>query len=263
METKTIKVVILCGGMGTRLKEETEFRPKPLVEVANRPIIWHIMKIYSHYGFNDFILCLGYKGEMVKEYFLNYEAMNNDFTINLNSKRQIVYHDHELREKDNWNVTLVDTGLQTQTGGRVKLIEKFIQEELFMLTYGDGVADINIDQVLRLHQKANKIGVLSAVHPLSRYGVIDHDHSGQVLGFKEKPRLDGLVNGGFFVFKKEFFNYLNKDSVLEKGPLEQLAQERQLATYIHTGFWKCMDTFKDANELNQMWNEGNAPWKIW
>lgn len=263
MKKQNIKVVILCGGFGTRLKEETEFRPKPLVEIGNRPIIWHIMNLYSYYGFNNFILCLGYKGEMIKDYFLNYELMINDFTINLNSKRQIIYHDDETQQKQDWNVTLVDTGLETGTGGRVKRIEKFIYEDTFMLTYGDGVADINIGKVLEFHKKMDKIGVLSAVHPPSRFGVIEHDGQSLVRGFKEKPYLDGLINGGFFVFKREFFNYLNEGSVLEKEPLGKLTQENQLATYVHPGFWKCMDTFKDARELNHLWNNGEAPWKIW
>jgi len=263
MKKEDIKVVILCGGAGTRLKEETEFRPKPLVEISSRPVIWHIMKIYSHYGFNNFILCLGYKGEMIKEYFLNYEVMNNDFTVNLASKRQIIYHNNDGIEKESWNVTLVDTGLETETGGRVKKIESFIKEDVFMLTYGDGLADINIRKVFEIHRESGKIGILSAVHPLSRFGVIEYDGNGMVHGFKEKPSLEGLINGGFFVFKKEFFNYLTDNCTLEKEPLEKLAKEKQLATYVHNGFWKCMDTHKDAKDLNRMWEEGKAPWKVW
>jgi glucose-1-phosphate cytidylyltransferase len=259
-DTKRIPVVILCGGMGTRMKEETEFRPKPLVEIGGRPIIWHIMKLYSHFGFVNFILCLGYKGELIKEYFLNYEAMNNDFTINLGSQNRIDYHNSHREE--NWNVTLIDTGLDTLTGGRIKKIEHYVKNDTFMVTYGDGISDINIHNLLQHHYEKKTIGTLTGVHPVSRFGVLMHNHSDIVTGFKEKPYLNGLVNGGFFVFEKSFFNYLTTDSVLESEPLENLAKENQLSVYKHNGFWRCMDTFKDVRELNYLW-ETKMPWKIW
>lgn len=254
-----MKVVILCGGMGTRLKEETEFKPKPLVEIGGRPILWHIMKIYSCYGFNDFILCLGYKGNMIKEYFLNYEAMNNNFTINLKSKKQMLYHD---THSDDWNVTLVDTGTDTNTGGRIKRIEKFIKEDAFMVTYGDGVANINIKELLKFHKKHGKMATLTGLHPTSKYGVFQNNGH-LVSKFKEKPKMDDLVSGGFFVFNKEFFNYIEPNSVLEKEPMEALTQQGELAVYVHDGFWQCMDTHKDAMTLNEMWTDKAALWKSW
>lgn len=254
-----MKVVILCGGMGTRLKEETEFKPKPLVEIGGKPILWHIMKIYSYYGFNDFILCLGYKGHMIKEYFLNYECMNNNFTINLKSKRQMIHHD---THSDDWNITLVNTGNDTNTGGRIKAIEKFIKEDAFMITYGDGVANINIKDLIEFHKNHGKMATLTGLHPISKYGVFQRNGH-LVSKFKEKPKMDDLVSGGFFVFNKEFFNYIEPDSVLEKEPMEALTQQGELAVFVHDGFWQCMDTHKDALSLNQMWAEKNAPWKIW
>lgn len=256
-----MKVVILCGGMGTRMKEETEFKPKPLVHVGNKPILYHIMKIYGHYGFTDFVLCLGYKGEMIKEYFLNYDHMNNDFTIDLDGKKNIVFYDSH-RESD-WTVTLADTGISTNTGGRIKQVEKYVEDEAFLATYGDGVADIDLARLLRHHEKKGKLATLTGVHPLSRYGVIKHDEDDLICGFKEKPRLDGWINAGFFVFNREFFDYIGADDILEKEPLERLSKDEQLTLYKHRGFWQCMDTFKDASLLNNMWAQGEAPWKVW
>jgi glucose-1-phosphate cytidylyltransferase len=256
-----MRVVILCGGMGTRMKGETEFRPKPLVEIGGRPILWHIMKIYSHFGFNDFVLALGYKGNMIKDYFVNYEWMCNNFTLNLRSRDRNFHY--ECKPED-WNITFVDTGLETNTGGRIKKLEKYIQEEEFMLTYGDGVADINIKELLSFHKSRNLIATLTGVHPLSSYGVLEVEDGATVRGFREKPRLDGWINAGFFVFKKRILDYLDDNVILEKEPMERLAADRQLAIFFHHGFWKSMDTHKDQKLLNKMWDENNSPpWKIW
>lgn len=258
-----IKVVILCGGRGTRLKGESEIRPKPLVEIGARPILWHIMKTYAYYGFKDFILCLGYKGEMIKEYFLNYEAMNNDFTIQLGEKDRIVFHSKHLEK--GWNVTLVDTGEDAETGSRIKRIEKYINGELFMITYGDGVADINIKSLLSYHKNHKKIGTVTGVHPSSRFGeLIIKD--GFVKYFSEKPQTtQGFVNGGFFVFNRAFFRYLSadKDCYLERQPLEKLAADNQLVVYLHKGFWQCMDTQRELDLLVKLWEAKTAPWRVW
>ena len=256
-----MKVVILCGGMGTRMKEETEFRPKPLVEIGGMPILWHIMKIYAHYGFTDFILPLGYRGYMIKEYFFNYEWMSNDITLNLRSRDRSFHYKHKLED---WNITFVETGLETNTGGRVKKIEKYIQDDEFMLTYGDGVADVNINDLLKYHGSKNVIATLTGVHPYSTYGVIDFEDGGLIKGFKEKPHLDGWINAGFFVFNKKIFKYLDDNCVLEKEPMNKLAVEGQLAVFLHQGFWKSMDTFKDQQILNKLWAENSTPaWKVW
>ncbi|MFH2068778.1 MAG: glucose-1-phosphate cytidylyltransferase [Candidatus Omnitrophota bacterium] len=257
-----MKVVILCGGRGTRLKEETEFRPKPLVEVGGRPILWHIMKIYAHYGFNDFILCLGYKGEMIREYFLNYEIRNVDFTLQLGKSKVKVYN--KSRE-ENWRITFVDTGERAQTGTRVKRIERYIDSDTFMLTYGDGVADVKIDDIIKYHQKQGKIGTITGVHPPSRFGELLLDDS-RIVKFNEKPQVKkGFINGGFFVFQKKFFRYLKDDDdcYLEREPLEKLVTDRQLSAYRHNGFWQCMDTQRELDILNQLWATDKAPWKVW
>ena len=258
-----MKVVILCGGRGTRLREETEYRPKPMVQVGGRPILWHIMKIYAHYGFKDFIICLGYKGDMIKEYFLNYEAMNNDFTIPLGNYSNIQYHSNH-QERD-WRVTLADTGEETQTGARVEKIENYIDGDLFMLTYGDGVANINIKDLVEYHKSHGKIGTMTGVHPSSRFGeLVIRDNKIEV--FNEKPQVtEGLINGGFFVFNKTFFKYLQEDDncYLEKEPLENLAAEGELMVYPHEGFWQCVDTYRELELLNNLWKFRNPPWKVW
>jgi len=248
--------------MGTRLREETEFRPKPLIEIGGRPILWHIMKIYSHYGFNSFILCLGYKGAMIKEYFLNYECMNNDFTINLGSSRHSLIF-HGSHTEWNWTVTLVDTGLETMTGGRIKKTEKYIDSEIFLATYGDGVADIDIAQLVEFHKEKGKIATVTGFHPFSRFGVIEATPDSLVARFKEKPLLEGMISGGFFVFNRKIFDYLDENSILEQEPLAQLAKDGELAVYQHKGFWKSMDTYRDFLELNKMWAEQDTPWKVW
>ncbi len=258
-----MKVVILCGGRGTRLKEETEFRPKPLVRIGNKPVLWHIMKIYAHYGFKDFILCLGYKGDMIKEYFLNYEIMNNDFTIQLGNRNNIQFHSNH--QEEDWNVTLADTGERAETGARIKRIEKYIDGDLFMITYGDGVANLNIKELLKFHEAHKKIGTMTGVHPSSRFGeLVIKDN--QVLQFNEKPQVkEGLINGGFFVFNKEFFNYLKEDDncYLERKPLEKLAKEGELMVYPLDGFWQCVDTYRELELLNNLWRSPSPPWKVW
>lgn len=260
IDKSKIKTVILCGGLGTRMKEETEFKPKPLVEIGSKPIIWHIMKIYSHYGFNNFVLALGYKGNMIKEYFHNYEWMTNDFTVNLRSKKERVLHDSDSLE--DWNVTLAETGYNTNTGGRIKKIEKYINEGIFMATYGDGLADINIDDILRFHLEKNKLVTLAGVHLISNFGILEVA-DGVAKSFKEKPKLDGTVNGGFFIFKKEFLDILRKDDILEERPLREAAERGELAVYAHNGFWKCCDTYKDSQMLNTLWESKKCPWKVW
>lgn len=253
------KVVILCGGMGTRLKEETEFKPKPLVNIGMFPIIWHIMKSYSYYGYNDFVLCLGYKGNMIKEYFLNYESMTNDFTLALKQNGKKAHMDL----KEDWNITFAETGKDTMTGGRIKKIEKYIKEDMFLATYGDGVSDVDINKLVKFHEEKGKIGTITGVHPWSKYGTVHIDENNIITEFKEKPILKDIINGGFFVFKKELFDYIPKDCALEKEPFEQLAKEKQIALFKHSGFWHCMDTYKDFQDLNKIWNTGKVPWKIW
>lgn len=257
---KDIPVVILCGGMGTRLREETEFRPKPMVEIGGKPVLWHIMKIYSHHGFRRFILCLGYKGEVIKDYFLNYESMSNDFMIRLGSRNQLTYQSNHSEQ--DFEVMLVDTGLKTMTGGRIKRIERFIDSDTFMVTYGDGLADLDIGQLIEFHLKHGRAATLTAVRPPSRYGLLDLAGDGQVSQFREKARSE-WINGGFLVFNRRVFEYLDANSVLEREPLERLAAEGQLMAFRHEGYWIGMDTYREFEMLNRMWDEDRAPWKIW
>jgi glucose-1-phosphate cytidylyltransferase len=257
-----IKVVILCGGQGTRLREETEFRPKPLVEVGQRPILWHIMKLYAHYGFREFVLCLGYRGNMIKEYFLNYEAMNNDFTICLGTENRISYHDAHTEQ--DFHVTLADTGLPTMTGGRVQRVQRYLPDGTFMVTYGDGLADVNVSSLLRFHRQHGKLATVTAVRPISRFGILDVDEAGSVQRFSEKPTLDGWASAGFFVFSRRILDYLDGDDcILEREPLERLAAENQLMVFRHEGFFFAMDTYREYQALNDMWAQGRAPWKVW
>lgn len=257
-----MKVVILCGGRGTRLKEETQVRPKPLVEIDGKPILWHIMKIYAHYGFNEFVLCLGYKGRMIKEYFLNYEMMASDLTLKLGSNDVKIHN--QSQEKD-WMITFAETGEEAQTGARVKRIEKYIEGDLFMLTYGDAVANINIKNLLEFHKSHGKIGTITGVHPSSRFGELVIKEN-QVVQFTEKPQIkEGFINGGFFVFNKKFFNYLKGDDncYLEREPLEKLASDEKLMVYAHKSFWQCMDTYRELEILNNLWRSPKPPWKVW
>jgi glucose-1-phosphate cytidylyltransferase len=256
---KKIKVVILCGGIGTRLKEETEYRPKPMVEIGGKPILWHIMKIYAHYGFKDFILCLGYKGELIKEYFYNYEILNNDFTIELGKHKMQPHNSHG---EFGWKITLIDTGEKALKGARLKRIEKYIDSDIFMITYGDGVADINISDLLKFHNSHGKIATLTGVRPPSRFGTLSIEGD-KVKKFIEKPQaIEGLINGGFFVFNKKIFNYLIDDDLcdLEIGTLDKLAVENELMVYKHLGDWMCMDTIRDMEYLNKLWLSGKAFW---
>ena len=259
-----MKVIILCGGMGTRLKEETEYKPKPLVEIGGKAILWHIMKLYDHYGYRDFILALGYKGNIIRNYFLNYYFYNNDFTVNLGNKNKIKVHS-SLNEND-WNVTLVETGEYSMTGYRVTLCSKYINEDNFFLTYGDAVSNVNIKRLLEFHKKHNRIGTVTGVYPPSRFG--DLTVSGnEVKKFKEKPNNiadDNPINGGFFVFKKELFSLIPDDPLcdLEGEPLENLANMDQFSVYKHYGFWQCMDTYRDYVLLNRLWKE-EPKWRIW
>jgi glucose-1-phosphate cytidylyltransferase len=256
----SIKVVILAGGFGTRLSEETDLKPKPMVEIGGKPILWHIMKIYSHYGFNDFIICLGYKSYVVKEYFANYFLHQSDVTIDIKSNKIDVHYS----KAEPWKITLVDTGLNTMTGGRIKRIEKYINST-FMLTYGDGVSDINIKDLIEFHKKNKKAVTVTAVQPSGRFGAIEMSEGGIVNSFMEKPKGDGSwINGGFFVLEPEIFKYINGDeSVWEREPMENLTKDGKVCAYKYNKFWKCMDTLRDKTELENLWNSGKAPWKVW
>lgn len=258
-----MKVVILCGGFGTRLREETEYRPKPMIKIGEKPILWHIMKIFSHHGFNEFVLCLGYKGEQIKEYFYNYEILNNDCTIELGKQRRMDIHGEHA--ETGWRITLVDTGKASMTGARLKRVSRYIDEDRFMLTYGDGVADIDVRGLLDFHASHGRIGTVTGVHPSSRFGELLLDGK-RVQAFSEKPQVtDTHINGGFFVFERSFLDYLDSDEscVLEVEPLERLAREGEFMTYKHDGFWHCMDTYRDFKILNDLWSSGKAPWSVW
>lgn len=259
-----MKVVILCGGLGTRLREETEFRPKPMVNIGSRPILWHIMKIYAHYGHNDFVLALGYKGEVIKNYFCHYELMNNDVTIELGKPEQLCIH--PCHEETGWKITLADTGEKALKGARLKKVEKYINnEDTFMVTYGDGVANIDIRSLLAFHHSHGKLATVTGNNPTSRFGEMML-RGNQVESFIEKPQdRDSLINGGFFVFNRGIFDYLLPDDNcdLEVGPLEKIAREGQLMVYKHTGFWVCVDTLRDVEYVNKLWAEGKAEWKVW
>ena len=258
-----MKTIILAGGWGTRLGNITEEIPKPMVKIGDKPIIWHIMKIYANHGFKDFILCLGYKGEMIKNYFYNYEILNNDFTVELGSYKHVKIHSNH-KEKG-WRVTLADTGEMALKGSRIKKIEKYVDEDLFMLTYGDGVADINLHELLSFHKSHGRIGTVTGVRPPSRFGeMIIKDN--KVVSFTEKPQVsEGLINGGFFVLNRRIFDYLSEDDNcdFEVGPLEQLAKDGELMVYELKKEWACMDTFRDMQYLNKLWESGRGFWKIW
>ena len=255
-----MKVLILAGGYGTRLSEETDTKPKPMVEIGGKPIIWHIMKIYSSYGFNEFVILLGYKGYYIKEYFMNYFLHQNDVTIDM-SNNSIEYHNQKA---ENWKITLLDTGLDTMTGGRILRAKEFINNERFMLTYGDGVSDVDMNKLFSFHKKHNKKITMTAIQPDGRFGALDLDGE-SVKKFIEKPAGDGnWINGGFFICEPEVLDYISSDqSTFEKEALEQLAEEDELVAYKHTKFWKCMDTLRDKHSLNDMWDSNRANWKVW
>lgn len=257
-----MKVVILAGGYGTRISEESYLKPKPMIEIGGKPILWHIMKIYSYYGFNDFIICCGYKGQIIKEYFMNYYMYESDVTFDLgNNNMQIHY-----TESEPWNVTLVNTGLNTTTAGRLKKVKKYIGNETFLFTYGDGLSDININELIKFHRIHGKIATISSTSPVGRFGVIQiDDKRSMVNSFKEKPKEEqAWVNAGFSVFESDIFDYLGDGSeMLEKGPYENIANDGQMMAFKHYGFWYPMDTLRDKKYLEELWKQGNAPWKLW
>lgn len=254
-----MKVVILAGGYGTRISEESILKPKPMIEIGDKPILWHIMQIYSRYGFNDFIICLGYKGYSIKDYFANYFLHQSDVTFDFGNLNQRIIHNYKVEA---WKVTLVDTGIDTQTGGRVKRIQDYIGNEPFLLTYGDGVTDANIQKVVEFHKSNGKLATVLSTQPAGRFGALQINDNSQVEGFQEKPQGDGgWINAGFFVMNPEVFEYIQgDDSVLEKDPLENLSKDGQLMAYKHSGFWYSMDTLRDKKYLESLWQSGNAPW---
>lgn len=257
-----MKVLLLAGGFGTRLSEETDTRPKPMVEIGGKPILWHIMKIYSHYGFNDFVILLGYKGYYIKEFFANYFLHRSDITIDIASGKMEILNN----TSEPWRVTLLDTGLNSMTGARIKKAKKIVGDNAFMLTYGDGVANIKIDDLLKFHSSHKKIVTMTSAQPDGRFGALEISDQDQVLQFKEKPKGDGSwINAGFFVCEPEVFDYIDDDesTVFEQEPLMRLAQDGEIFTYKHHGFWMPMDTLRDKNKLNEMWRENKAEWKIW
>lgn len=259
-----MKVVILAGGLGTRISEESHLRPKPMIEIGEQPILWHIMKYYSSFGFQHFVICCGYKGHMIKEYFADYYLHRSDVTFDFSSDNQMTVHNNVAEP---WKVTLVDTGLNTQTGGRVKRVQKYIGDETFMLTYGDGVSNIDLTALLEQHKESGKLVTLTGIQPGGRFGVLDLDeNSDSVIGFREKAKEDGgWINGGFMVMEPEVFEYLSSDEScsLERAPMERLAEEGKLGIYKHNGFWQCMDTQRDKYQLEELWKTGNAPWLNW
>lgn len=257
-----MKVVIFCGGLGTRLREETEFRPKPMVPIGGLPILWHIMKIYAAHGHKDFVLCLGYKGEVIKEYFRNYHWNVSDVTMRLGASPEIKYHNQHLEE--DWTVTLLDTGQTTQTAGRLKRALRHVNDETFLLSYGDGLTNSNINASIRFHEAGKTIATVTAVPPASRFGELTLEGD-KVSCFREKPEQEaGLINGGFFVLDRRIEEYLpDHDCMFEQEPMRRLAAEGQMRAFVHNGFWQCMDTFREQEILNDTWRSGKAPWKVW
>lgn len=258
-----MKVVILAGGLGTRISEESHLKPKPMIEIGGNPILWHIMKYYSSFGYNDFVICCGYKGYVIKEYFADYYLHRSDVTFDFSNNNEMIIHNNIAEP---WRVTIIDTGLNTQTGGRISRIRKFIGDEPFMLTYGDGVSDVNIDALVEYHYKKGKIATMTAVQPGGRFGVLDIDENNTINRFTEKSKEDGgWVNGGFMVLEPKIFNYLRDDQnlVFEREPLETVAAEGQLAAFKHDGFWQCMDTLRDRLYLENLIETKKAPWMVW
>lgn len=257
-----MKVVILAGGLGTRMQEVTNIVPKPMIEVGGRPILWHIMKLYSHYGLDNFCVALGYKSEVIKEYFINYKEKVGNVRVDIVSGERVTNHDH----KENWIIDLVETGKNTQTGGRVARLKNYVSDETFCVTYGDGVADIDINELLKFHRSHGKIATVSAVRPPARFGGLEFTADGVVSSFTEKPiEGEAWINGGFFVFEPEVFKYLSEDEscVLEHSPLENLTKDKELMAYQHHGYWQCMDTLRDVELVNNLWSRSKAPWAVW
>ncbi|MDR3259595.1 MAG: glucose-1-phosphate cytidylyltransferase [Fusobacteriaceae bacterium] len=258
-----MKAVLLAGGLGTRISEESYLKPKPMIEIGGYPILWHIMKIYSHYGFNDFIICCGYKQHIIKEWFADYYLHTSDVTFDFTDNNKMIVHNNI---SEPWKVTLVDTGLNTMTGGRIKRISKYIGNETFMLTYGDGVSDINIEELVKYHKSHRKMATMTTVNVGQRFGILEIDEkSNYINAFREKSDDDGnMINAGFIVLEPKIFDYIDGDeTIFEKTPLENLARKKQLVAYKHDGFWKCMDTKRDMDQLEEMWTKGEAPWKKW
>lgn len=265
MAKKKTKVVILCGGQGSRIRDVADVMPKPMLAIGNRPILWHIMKSYAAFGLTDFVLCLGYKGWMIKEFFLNYHAINADLTVRLDSERSVTHHSKS--DESNWTVTLADTGEESQTGTRVRLVKKYLEDtERFCLTYGDGVADVNLEKLMTTHEKSGRMATISGVHPSGRFGEIEFEGS-LIREFNEKPNVGaGLINGGFMVFEtKAIDKYFDKskDEILEQHVIPRMVKDKQVGIYVHNGFWQCMDTPREYALLNQLWKQEKAPWKIW
>jgi len=258
-----MKVVILAGGMGSRMNEETMIRPKPLIEIGNMPILWHICKYYAQFGHNEFIICTGYKGEMIKDFFLNYNRSMSNVTVDLSNDNVKILN---TKSNENWKVSIIDTGLNTKTAGRIKQIESYLGEDnTFAMTYGDGLSNININKLIQHHQNEGKIATVSGIHPSSKYGNI-LSAGNEVVAFEEKPENDsnsGIINGGFFVLEKEIFNYIQEDDYWEGGPIKRIVSDNQLNLYRHEGWWGSMDTVREKDMLNKLWEDGVAPWKIW
>lgn len=257
-----MKVVLLAGGIGSRISEESQYRPKPMVEIGNRPILWHIMKVYSHYGFNEFIICAGYKQHVIKEWFNNYFLYTSDITFDLTEGKHVIVHE---QHSEPWRVTVVDTGKNTMTGGRIKRIEPYVKGETFMMTYGDGICDVNISELVKYHESHGKMATLTAVMQQESKGVLDIDGENAVHSFREKSARDSApINAGYMVLNPEIFQYIEGDKcVFEKQVLSRLAAEGELMSYLHKGFWQCMDTYREKMQLEKIWESGNAPWKIW
>lgn len=256
-----MKAILLAGGLGTRMREETEFRPKPMVEIGGRPVIWHIMKHLAHFGITDFIVATGYKSNLIKEYFLNYEAWNSDFTIDLGQSDSLTIHGEH--DESRWRVTVAFTGETTNTGGRVLRASRYLDGEPFLVTYGDGLCDVDIRALQKFHADSGTLATVMTVQPLSRFGVMDIEDGVRVARFREKPRMDGWVNAGFFIMQPQVLDYLDADSVLEQQPLARLAADGQLSAFRHDGFWQPMDTYRESMLLNEMWESGKAPWRVW
>jgi glucose-1-phosphate cytidylyltransferase len=256
-----MKAVLLAGGLGTRMREETEFRPKPMVEVGGRPVLWHIMKLLSQQGISDFVICTGYKSEQIKDYFLNYNTSNSDFTVEIGKPGSVVFHD--LHGEQDWRVTVADTGATTNTGGRLKAVEKHLEGEDFLCTYGDGIANVDLGALREFHKNHGRLATVTTARPSSRFGLVETDTQGLVTSFREKPVLDEWVNIGYFIFGQNIFKLLDKNSVLEEEPLNNLALSGELGAFKHDGFWQPMDTFRESKLLNDLWDSGQAPWKNW
>ncbi|MDD6317813.1 MAG: glucose-1-phosphate cytidylyltransferase [Succinatimonas hippei] len=257
-----MKVILLAGGLGTRISEESEFKPKPLIEIGGMPILWHIMKEYSYYGFNEFIICAGYRQSMIKDWFANYFLHHTDVTFNFAHDNEVIFHE---KHSEPWVVTVVDTGLNTLTGGRIKRVQKYVGNETFMMTYGDGVCDVNIRDLVEFHKKHGKLATLTSVMTKQQKGVLQISGENAVMSFREKSAMDGAqINAGYMVLEPKVFDYLDGDTcIFEQGPLQKLASEGELMSYSHKGFWQCMDTLREKNILEQLWSSGNCPWKKW